>query len=112
MVIFLNNFLALLMKVDGVGKDSSPTLGDVMVAVNVLLFLAVLSASCFSLWQSIDDSRENQNAFTDVEAMLTAHQGAANIIRNTQEGSAFNSSSAVSGGHDVPSRSFATVDTI
>ena len=87
MVIFLNNFLALLMKVDGVGKDSSPTLGDVMVAVNVLLFLAVLSASCCSLWQSIDDARDDHNAFTEAKAMITADQGAANIIRNTREGS-------------------------
>lgn len=101
-VIFLSNFLALLIKVDAVGEDNEPALGRVLVAVNVLLALAVLFASWFAVQQSVDDSRGDENAFTIARAMLTAEQHAANIIQNIRSRSATISSSAISVGRDVP----------
>ena len=86
-IIFLTNFLALLIKVDAAGEDSRSALGGLLVAVNVLLALAVLSASCCSMWQSLEYARDDHNAYTEAKAMITADQGAANIIRNTREGS-------------------------
>ena len=108
-MIFLNNFLALLIKVDAVGTENSPALSGVMVAVNVLLFLSVLFASWFSVQQSVDNSRDDENIFTLAKAMLTAEQDADNIIRNTRERNAYNSPSAVSGGYDIPPRSPSTI---
>lgn len=102
MVIFLSNFLALLIKVDAVGEANEPALGRVLVAINVLLALAVLFATWFAVQQSVDDSRDDENALTLARAMLTAEQQAANIIQNTRSRSAEISSSAISVGRDVP----------
>lgn len=104
MVIFLSNFLALLIKVDAVSEDNAPALGGLLVAVNVLLVLAVLFTSWFSMQQSVDDSRDDENTFTLARAMLTAEQHAANIIQNTRNRSANISSSAISVGHHIPPR--------
>ena len=110
MIIFLNNFLALLITVDAVGRDNGLALGGVMVAVNVLLFVAVLFASWFAVKQSVDDSREDENIFTVAKSMLTAEQDVANIIRNIRERSTHSSSSAVSGRPGIPPRSPSTME--
>lgn len=58
MVIFLSNFLALLIKMDAAGEGNRSALGGVLVAINVLLVVAVLVTSRFAVQQSVDDFRE------------------------------------------------------
>lgn len=81
MVIFLSNFLALLIKVDVGGKDDRYAFGVLLVAVNVLLILAVLLTSWFAVQQSVDDSRDDENAFNVAKTMLTAEQDIAKHAR-------------------------------
>lgn len=57
MIIFLSNFLALLIKMDAAGEENRSALGALLVAVNVLLVLAVLFTSWFTTQQTVDDSR-------------------------------------------------------
>lgn len=52
-MIFLSNFLALLIKVDAAGEDQRDTLGGLLVAVNVFLVLAVLVTSWFATQQQV-----------------------------------------------------------
>lgn len=108
-MIFLSNFLALLIKVGAVAEDNSAALGGLMVAVNVLLVLAVLSSSWFSVQQSVEDSRNDENTFTLARAMLTAEQHAANIIQKRREISASISSSAISVARVIPPRGPSTI---
>lgn len=60
MIIFLSNFLTLLIKVD-VGEEGNRALfGGVLVAVNVLLVVAVIASSWFTVQQSVDGSRGDE----------------------------------------------------
>ncbi len=71
MVIFLTNFLALLIKMDASEEGNREALGGILVAVNVFLILAVLSTSWFATQQMVDDSREEESALTLAKTMLT-----------------------------------------
>lgn len=107
-IIFLTNFLALLIKVDAAGEDSRSALGGLLVAVNVLLALAVIFTSWFALQQSVDDARIDGNALSVARVMLTADRGASQTIRSTGERSATVSSAPCLATHDnlpiAPSR--------
>lgn len=52
-VIFLSNFLGLLIQVDAAGQDNGNILGGLLVAINVLLALAVLMTSWFATQQQV-----------------------------------------------------------
>lgn len=69
MIIFLSNFLALLIKVDAAGESNRNILGGLVVAINIVLVLAVLITTWFSTQQQVDDSRENENMFTMATTM-------------------------------------------
>lgn len=69
MVIFLSNFLALLIKGDAAGESNRDMLGGLVVAVNIVLILAVLFTTWFSTQQQVDDSRDNENIFTTAKTM-------------------------------------------
>lgn len=84
MVIFLSNFLALLIKVDSAGGQQT-FLGGILVAVNVLLFLAVLLATWFATQQAMDDHRDGENAVAVAGAMLTFEQAVAASSRSMRE---------------------------
>lgn len=71
MVIFLSNFLALLIKVDATGESNKNILGGIMVAVNVLLVAAVLFATGFATQQSVQDHRDGETPFGVAATMLT-----------------------------------------
>lgn len=85
MVIFLSNFLALLIKADTAGEGSRSFLGGVMVGINVLLIVAVLSASCLTTQQTVGDHLEGQNVVTDAGTMLAFEQRTAAKARFTRE---------------------------
>lgn len=102
MIIFLTNFLALLIKVDAAGEDNRSTLGGVLVAVNVLLAFVVISTSWFAVQQSVDDSRSKDNDFNVAMAMFAAERGASQIIRSTRELSTTDSSARFSATHEIP----------
>ena len=88
-IIFLSNFLALLIKVDAGEANDRDVFGAVMVAVNVLLVLAVLVTSWFATQQSVDDSRNGeQSPLAIAKTMPTAEQDAAIGARLTRNGSA------------------------
>lgn len=53
MVIFLSNFLVLLIKVDAAGEDKRAVLGGLLVAINIWLVLAVLFSSWFATQQQV-----------------------------------------------------------
>lgn len=56
----MNNFLALLVKLEGdVEGGSHSALGGLMVMINVALFLAVLVTSWYATQQAVDAHRES-----------------------------------------------------
>lgn len=58
MIIFMTNFLALLIKVD-IGSDSSrAAFGVLLVVINVLVALAVIGSSWFTGQQAVNASSE------------------------------------------------------
>lgn len=84
MVIFLSNFLALLIKVDSAGGQQT-FLGSILVAVNVLLFLAVLLATWFATQQAVDEHRGGENAVAMAGTMLTFELQAAASSRSMRQ---------------------------
>lgn len=96
MVIFLSNFLALLIKVDAGEKGNRAAFGVLLVVINVMLVLAVLLTSWFATQQSVDDSREDETSFAIAKTMLTAEQFAANNARLTRNERIAKPSSAAS----------------
>lgn len=85
MIIFLTNFLGLMIKVDAAGEDSRSAIGGLLVAVNVLLALAVISTSWLAMRQTVDDSHSEDGAFNVARAMRTAERGSSYTIRYTRE---------------------------
>ena len=104
MIIFLSNFLALLIKVDAGESGNRDVFGALLVFINVVLVLAVLVTSWFATQQSVDDQREGENSFTMAKTMLTVEQYAANSARLTRSGRATRSSasSAARPSHSPP----------
>lgn len=84
-IIFLSNFLALLIQVEVGEAGDRDMFGALLVFVNVLLVVAVLVASWFSTQQSVDDSREEESSFTLAKTMLTAERYAANSAQMARE---------------------------
>ncbi|CAM9909015.1 unnamed protein product [Ectocarpus sp. 4 AP-2014] len=102
-IIFLSNFLALLIKADTAGEGNHSVLGGIMVAINIFLILAVLFSTWFATQQSVDDSRDDENPVALAKTMLTFEQVAAKSARLAREGRAPATSSALpsSGGAAV-----------
>lgn len=95
-VIFLSNFLALLVKVNATGEGNQETLGGLMVAVNILLVLAVLCTSWFSAQQTVDDSRGNDSVFATAKDMVTIDRLSSTTVLVSQDPTASESSAASS----------------
>lgn len=85
-VIFLSNFLALLIKVEAGEESNRAAFGVLLIVINVMLVLAVLVTSWFAVQQSVDDSREDETSFAIAKTMLTAEQFAADSARFTRSG--------------------------
>ncbi len=85
MVIFLSNFLALLIKVEATEKNNR-VLGELMVVINVLLILAVLCASWLSTQQTVDDHRDGETALNVAGEMLLFEQLAADSAQRSRAG--------------------------
>lgn len=58
MIIFLTNFLALLIRVDVGGDSNRAAFGVLLVAVNVILALAVTASTWFTMPPSGNDPGE------------------------------------------------------
>lgn len=101
-IIFLSNFLALLIEVDAGEKRNRALFAGFMVAVNVLLVLAVIMTSWFAVQQSVNESRAKDNTLTIAKAMLTVEQYAAESARLTRRGRAQLSSAFFSTRPDAP----------
>lgn len=71
MIIFLSNFLALLIKADAAGEDRREALGGLLVAINLGLILAVILTSWFATTQSVADSRADDNTFALTKTIAT-----------------------------------------
>lgn len=85
MVIFLSNFLALLIKVDAAGESNRNHLGVLMVAINIVLVVAVLWTSWFATQQSVDDSGDEDNALATARSMVVSERVATNNARKVRE---------------------------
>ena len=72
--------------------------GVLLIAVNVILVLAALVTSWFATQQTVNDSREDENAFAIAKTMLTAEKYAARSARLTRIGSASMSPTSSSAG--------------
>ena len=70
MVIFLSNFLALLIKVDAAGEGNGETLGALLVTVNVMLVVAVILTSWFSTQQQVDETKNDENIYNMAMEMV------------------------------------------
>ena len=96
MVIFLSNFLALLIKVDATESNQN-VLGGSMVAINVMLIGAVLIATWFATQKRVQDHRDGETVIGVAATMLTFEQHVAASTRFTrQQASASLSSSGSS----------------
>ncbi|CAB1103690.1 unnamed protein product [Ectocarpus sp. CCAP 1310/34] len=87
-IIFLSNFLALLIKVDAAGEGNRAALGGILIAVNVFLILAVLSTSWFATQQMVDDNRNEENSLALAKTMLTFEQRVADdakVVRGKKQ---------------------------
>eukprot|EP00752_Nemacystus_decipiens_P008150 g7289.t1 len=84
-VIFLSNFLALLIKADAAGDRNCEVLGGILVAVNVLLFVAVAFATWFATHQAVADTRDGAEALGVARAVLTFEKQAAASARFTRQ---------------------------
>lgn len=80
-MIFLSNFLALLIKVNTAGEGNRDVLGGIMVALNCFLILAVLFSTWFATQQTVDDSRDDENPVALAKTMLTFEQRRADDAR-------------------------------
>lgn len=84
MVIFLSNFLALLIKVEAAGDGRRDALGGLLVAINVGLVLAVIITSWFATQQSVDDSRDDDNTLNVIQSMMTAERLDSNVAHRSR----------------------------
>lgn len=99
MVIFLSNFLALLIKVDAAGEGNREVLGGILVSINVLLFIAVVFATWFATHQAVVETRDGDEALGVARAVFTFEKRAAASARFTrQQTVALLSSSSVGSG--------------
>ena len=71
MVIFLSDFLALLIKVDAAGEGNGKTLGALLVTVNVMLVIAVIMTSWFSTQQQADEAKDDENTYNMAMQMVS-----------------------------------------
>ena len=85
MVIFLSNFLALLIKVDQAGEGNGETLGALLVAVNVMLVVAVILTSWFSTQQQVDETKDDENAYNMAMEMVSIDRLSAEHARLARE---------------------------
>lgn len=69
-MIFLNNFVGLLIKVDAPGQDNRDVLGGLLVAINVFLVVAVLVTSWLATQQGVRRSTPNRGV------LMMAHSSA------------------------------------
>ena len=102
MIIFLSNFLALLIKVKAGEESNRAAFGALLVAVNVLLVLAVLVTSWFAVQQSVHDYREEENSFAIAKTMLTAEQDTVKHARLVRGKDASMSSQSFSSRPSLP----------
>lgn len=85
MVIFLSNFLALLIQVDAAGEDNRDAMGGLLVAVNVMLVIAVIFTSWFSTQQQVDDARDDENVYSTAMDVVNADRLATEPARLARE---------------------------
>lgn len=85
-VIFLSYFLALLVKVGVAREGFISALGGMLVAINVILVLAVLFASWFTVQPSTDSSRDEEDTVPLANAMLTVQQDTTKSTRLIRDG--------------------------
>ena len=85
MVIFLSNFLALLIKVDTAGEGNGENLGALLVTVNVMLVVAVILTSWFSTQQQADEAKDDENTFNMAMEMVSADRLSAEHERLARE---------------------------
>ncbi|CAM9106040.1 unnamed protein product, partial [Hapterophycus canaliculatus] len=97
-VIFLSNFLALLIKVDAAGEGNRAGLGAILIAVNMALILGVLATSWFATQQAVEDAHDEETSIGLAKTMLTFDQRAAGTTREFREGSSRNSRDLASAG--------------
>ena len=85
MVIFLSNFLALLIKVDAAGEGNGESLGALLVAVNVMLVVAVILTSWFSTQQQADEAKDDENTYNMIKEMVSTDRLSAEHARLARE---------------------------
>ena len=71
MVIFLSNFLALLIKVDAAGEGNGETWGALLVTVNVMLVVSVILTSWFSTQQQANEAKGDENTYNMAMEMVS-----------------------------------------
>ena len=85
MVIFLSNFFALLIKLDATGEGNDKTLGALLVTVNVMLVVAVILTSRFSIQQQVDEANDDENTYNMAVNMVRTDRLSAEFARLTGE---------------------------
>lgn len=87
-VIFLSNFLALLIRVEAAEEERQETLGGLLIGVNLVLVIAVLVTTWFSTQQMVEGAREGEDSVgvSVAKTMLTAERLAANDCGTKREG--------------------------
>ena len=85
-IIFFNNFLALLIKVDVGDESDRAVFGGILVAINVFLAIAVVTSSWIAVQKSVDDTQEDESLHHDHHQV--GDEAARNSAQSTRGGSA------------------------
>ena len=84
-MIFLSNFLALLIKVDATGEGNGENLSALLVTVNVMLVVAVILTSWFSTQKQTDEAKDDENTYNMAMEMVSTDRLSAEHPRLARE---------------------------
>lgn len=83
-IIFLNNYLGLLIKTRAAGNGRLNALGVPIVLVNLALVVAVIVTSWFATQQSVENSWAEDNSLSVARSMITTEHSLGNATREKQ----------------------------
>lgn len=83
-IIFLNNYLGLLIKARAAGNGRLNALGVPIVLVNLALIVAVIVTSWVATQQSVESSWAEDNTLSVARSMITTEHSLSNATREKQ----------------------------
>lgn len=86
-IIFLNNYLALLIKAQDAGNGRLDALGVPIVLVNLTLVAAVIVTSYIAMHQTIEETRADDSTISVAMSIITTEYSLENSGQEGEQGS-------------------------